>query len=280
MFILSQTRNSCSAMAAFLHHCPFLKAAPKPALRRTGATLMSLADRCPIIARQISVSGPASLDAKLGVSSGTPKTKQLPTLDQRRLFAQSAAQVAESVSKGCPFVSSQIGMVRASPEVQEDVKEGRRKEAAVEMLQWHQSHFKGKQMFFHITSFLIFYVWTYKKGSILLKMHWTAYVSKTEIWTPDKARFKTLASFCWHIRVKGFYSRMFGDLLWSLHESKNTVGVRSYVNQDSEVCMNKPFCQGKFGVFTEVEISGSWVWETFKDRWCENSTLFLFRNLI
>uniref|UniRef100_A0A671XCF8 5-aminolevulinate synthase n=1 Tax=Sparus aurata TaxID=8175 RepID=A0A671XCF8_SPAAU len=111
-------------MAAFLHHCPFLKAAPKPALRRTGATLMSLADRCPIIARQISVSGPASLDAKLGVSSGTPKTKQLPTLDQRRLFAQSAAQVAESVSKGCPFVSSQIGMVRASPEVQEDVKEG------------------------------------------------------------------------------------------------------------------------------------------------------------
>uniref|UniRef100_A0A671X616 5-aminolevulinate synthase n=2 Tax=Sparus aurata TaxID=8175 RepID=A0A671X616_SPAAU len=119
-----ETRNSCSAMAAFLHHCPFLKAAPKPALRRTGATLMSLADRCPIIARQISVSGPASLDAKLGVSSGTPKTKQLPTLDQRRLFAQSAAQVAESVSKGCPFVSSQIGMVRASPEVQEDVKEG------------------------------------------------------------------------------------------------------------------------------------------------------------
>lgn len=128
MFILSQTRNSCSTMAAFLHHCPFLKAAPKPALRRTGATLMSLADRCPIIARQISVSGPASLDAKL-------KTKQLATLDQRRLFAQSAAQVAESVSKGCPFVSSQIGMVRASPEVQEDVKEGRRKEAAIEMLQ-------------------------------------------------------------------------------------------------------------------------------------------------
>ncbi|KAM8755088.1 5-aminolevulinate synthase, erythroid-specific, mitochondrial-like [Acanthopagrus schlegelii] len=111
-------------MAAFLHHCPFLKAVPKPALRRTGATLMSLADRCPIIARQISVSGPASLDAKLGVSSDAPKTKRLPTMDQRRLFAQSAAQVAESVSKGCPFVSSQIGMVRASPEVQEDVKEG------------------------------------------------------------------------------------------------------------------------------------------------------------
>ncbi|XP_073325789.1 5-aminolevulinate synthase, erythroid-specific, mitochondrial [Pagrus major] len=111
-------------MAAFLHHCPFLKAAPKPALRRTGATLMSLADRCPIIARQISVSGPASLDAKLGISSVTPKTNRLPTVDQRRLFAQSAAQVAESVSKGCPFVSSQIGMVRASPEVQEDVKEG------------------------------------------------------------------------------------------------------------------------------------------------------------
>ena len=44
--------------------------------------------------------------------------------------------------------------------------------------------------------------------------------------------------------------------------------------------MNKPFCQGKFGVFTEVEIFVSWVWETFKDRWCENSRLFLYRNQI
>ncbi|KAM9350931.1 5-aminolevulinate synthase, erythroid-specific, mitochondrial [Symphorus nematophorus] len=110
-------------MAAFLHHCPFLKSVPKPALRRTGATLMSLADRCPIIARQISVSGPASLDAKLSVSPIKPKTNPLPMVEQRR-FAQTAAQVAVSVSKGCPFVSSQIGMVRASPEVQEDVQEG------------------------------------------------------------------------------------------------------------------------------------------------------------
>ncbi|XP_035512368.1 5-aminolevulinate synthase, erythroid-specific, mitochondrial [Morone saxatilis] len=111
-------------MAAFLHHCPFLKSVPKPALRRTGAALLSLADRCPIIARQISVSGPASLEAKLSVSPTKLKSRQLPTVDQRRQFAQSATQVAVSVSKGCPFVSSQIGMVRASPEVQEDVQEG------------------------------------------------------------------------------------------------------------------------------------------------------------
>lgn len=113
-------------MAAFLHHCPFLKTVPKPALRRTGAALLSLADQCPIIARQISVSGTASLEAKLSVSPTKPKSRRLPTVDQRRLFAQTATQVAVSVSKGCPFVSSQIGMVQASPEVQEDVQEGRR----------------------------------------------------------------------------------------------------------------------------------------------------------
>ncbi|KAM3871930.1 5-aminolevulinate synthase, erythroid-specific, mitochondrial [Diretmus argenteus] len=108
-------------MAAFLHHCPFLKSAPKPALRRTGATLLSLADRCPIIARQISVSGPPALKTKL---DGAPPPSHLwpVTVDQKRQFAQSATQVAVAVSTGCPFVSSQIGMVRASPEVQEDVK--------------------------------------------------------------------------------------------------------------------------------------------------------------
>ncbi|XP_070695718.1 5-aminolevulinate synthase, erythroid-specific, mitochondrial [Pempheris klunzingeri] len=111
-------------MAAFLHHCPFLKSAPKPALRRTGTALLSLADQCPIIARQISVSGPASLETKLRASPSKVSSHRLPTVDQRRLFAQTATQVAVSVSESCPFVTSQIGMVRASPEVQEDVKEG------------------------------------------------------------------------------------------------------------------------------------------------------------
>ncbi|XP_074538421.1 5-aminolevulinate synthase, erythroid-specific, mitochondrial [Halichoeres trimaculatus] len=111
-------------MAAFLHHCPFLKSVPKPALRGTGAALLSLADQCPIIARQISVSGPGSLQAKLGVSPSQTKSHQLPTEDQRRLYAQTATQVAVSVSKDCPFVTSQLGMVKASPEVQEDVREG------------------------------------------------------------------------------------------------------------------------------------------------------------
>uniref|UniRef100_A0A3P8R1Y1 5-aminolevulinate synthase n=1 Tax=Astatotilapia calliptera TaxID=8154 RepID=A0A3P8R1Y1_ASTCA len=103
-------------MAAFLHHCPFLKLAPKPALRRTGAALLSLANHCPLIARQITVSGPGSLEAKLNVSAPKPQDQQLPTAEQRRLFAQTATQVAVSVSKGCPFVSSQIGMVRAIPD--------------------------------------------------------------------------------------------------------------------------------------------------------------------
>lgn len=102
-------------MAAFLQHCPYLKTAPKPALRRTGAALLSLADRCPIIARQISVGAADSLDAKIRVS---------PVGNQRRWLAQSAAQEATVASKSCPFVTSQIGMVQASPEVQEDIKQG------------------------------------------------------------------------------------------------------------------------------------------------------------
>lgn len=97
--------------------------------------MLSLADQCPIIARQISVSGTASLEAKLSVSPTKPRSHRLPVMDQRRLFAQTATQVAVSASEGCPFVASQIGMVRASPEVQEDVKEGRKHYPAVVMLQ-------------------------------------------------------------------------------------------------------------------------------------------------
>ncbi|XP_028307658.1 5-aminolevulinate synthase, erythroid-specific, mitochondrial [Gouania willdenowi] len=111
-------------MAAFLHHCPFLKAAPKTYLRRTGGFLLSLADRCPIITRQITVSGPASLENKFNVSPTKSQKNQLPTVEQKKQFAQSATQVAVTASKGCPFVTSQIGMIRASPEVQEDVQDG------------------------------------------------------------------------------------------------------------------------------------------------------------
>uniref|UniRef100_A0A3P8TBI2 5-aminolevulinate synthase n=1 Tax=Amphiprion percula TaxID=161767 RepID=A0A3P8TBI2_AMPPE len=111
-------------MAAFLHHCPFLKSVPKPALRRTGASLLSMADQCPIITRQITVSSSASLEAKLSLSPTKPKNHRLPMLDQRMSYAQTATQVAVSASKDCPFVSSQIRMVRASAEVQEDVQDG------------------------------------------------------------------------------------------------------------------------------------------------------------
>lgn len=86
--------------------------------------MLSMANQCPIIARQISVSGMATLAANLSISPTKPKSHPLPTVDQKRQFAQTATQVAVSVSKGCPFVTSQIGMVKASPEVQEDVQEG------------------------------------------------------------------------------------------------------------------------------------------------------------
>uniref|UniRef100_UPI0037E79EDE 5-aminolevulinate synthase, erythroid-specific, mitochondrial n=1 Tax=Semicossyphus pulcher TaxID=241346 RepID=UPI0037E79EDE len=111
-------------MAAFLHHCPFLKSVPKPALRRTGAALLSMAGQCPIIARQISVSGPGSLEAKLSISPSKTESHRLPTGDQRRLYTQTATQATESASKACPFVTTHIGIVKASPEVQEDVREG------------------------------------------------------------------------------------------------------------------------------------------------------------
>lgn len=88
--------------------------------------MLSLANQCPIIIRQISVSGPATLEDELNASPTKKKGQQNPTVDQRRLFAQTATQVAVSISKGCPFVTSQIGAIRASPEVQEDIQEGRK----------------------------------------------------------------------------------------------------------------------------------------------------------
>lgn len=45
----------------------------------------------------------------------------VPHKDVKRSLATSAAQVAESMTKACPFVSSKIGLVKASPHVQEDV---------------------------------------------------------------------------------------------------------------------------------------------------------------
>lgn len=106
-------------MAAFLHHCPFLKSAPKPALRRTGMALLAKAHQCPIIARQISVNSLASLGDDLGISPAKPKA------EQRRLITQTSPQVDASVTKGCPFVTSHMEMVHASPEVQEDIQKGK-----------------------------------------------------------------------------------------------------------------------------------------------------------
>ncbi|XP_030640441.1 5-aminolevulinate synthase, erythroid-specific, mitochondrial [Chanos chanos] len=99
-------------MSAFLHHCPFLKSTSGPLLRGMGASLFSMADRCPIIARQITIKASQTQAADGPLTLKEPK----------RSLTGSAAQVPLSMSKGCPFVSSKIGMVEASPEVQEDVQ--------------------------------------------------------------------------------------------------------------------------------------------------------------
>lgn len=118
--LLLRLRIAAGKMAAFLHRCPFLKSAPKAALRRTGTALPWKTHRCPIIARQISVNSVApSGDGRVGISPSKPKA------EQRRLFTQTSPQVDVSVPKGCPFVASRIGMVHASPEVQEDIQKGK-----------------------------------------------------------------------------------------------------------------------------------------------------------
>ncbi|XP_051508855.1 5-aminolevulinate synthase, erythroid-specific, mitochondrial-like isoform X2 [Myxocyprinus asiaticus] len=113
----SEVRPQCRStavkiMSAFLHHCPFLKSAPCTSLRNVAAYL-GLADRCPIIVRQIS--------AKAAQSS---KENVLPYKEpeSKRQLATTATQVAISMSQSCPFVSSKIGLVKASPQVQEDVQ--------------------------------------------------------------------------------------------------------------------------------------------------------------
>ncbi|KTF91415.1 hypothetical protein cypCar_00009086 [Cyprinus carpio] len=79
-------------MSAFLHHCPFLKSPPGPPLRNMAA-YFGLAGRCLLLHKE-------------------PK----------RQLATTATQVAISMSQSCPFVSSKIGLVKASPQVQEDVQ--------------------------------------------------------------------------------------------------------------------------------------------------------------
>lgn len=81
--------------------------------------LLSTAHRCPVITRQISVSSIIHPVDHHGTSPAKPKA------DQRRLFAHTPPQVDVSATNGCPFVPSCIGMVRASPEVQEDIQEGK-----------------------------------------------------------------------------------------------------------------------------------------------------------
>ncbi|TRY82341.1 hypothetical protein DNTS_000065, partial [Danionella cerebrum] len=112
----SEVRPQCrstavNAMAAFLHHCPFLKSSPGPSVRKVSAYL-GLAERCPIIVRQISVKHVQS----------TEETGLLTHKEPKRQLATTATQVALSMSQSCPFVSSKIGLVKASPQVQEDVQ--------------------------------------------------------------------------------------------------------------------------------------------------------------
>ncbi|KAL4645850.1 5-aminolevulinate synthase, erythroid-specific, mitochondrial-like [Arapaima gigas] len=93
-------------MSAFLHHCPFLKGVPRGQLKGAVPLLFRLADRCPAISRYVSTSTAVAQKArKPGSNSET----------------RSAKEVAMKMAKSCPFVSSQVEVVRASPEVQEDV---------------------------------------------------------------------------------------------------------------------------------------------------------------
>ncbi|XP_072569097.1 5-aminolevulinate synthase, erythroid-specific, mitochondrial isoform X1 [Paramormyrops kingsleyae] len=106
------TVKTVSAMSAFLHHCPFLKTVSHSSLRRSGLGLFSLADRCPVVIQQVATN--ATLVQK-------PKDSA-PHKGPQRSLAQAAGQLAVSMAKGCPFVSSQIGVVQARPEVQEDIQ--------------------------------------------------------------------------------------------------------------------------------------------------------------
>uniref|UniRef100_A0A8C9W4X1 5-aminolevulinate synthase n=1 Tax=Scleropages formosus TaxID=113540 RepID=A0A8C9W4X1_SCLFO len=85
-------------MSAFLHRCPFLKSLPQGRLHRALPVLFRLADRCPAISHH--------------VSNSTDPVKPAP---------HTTSQVAAKVANSCPFVSSQMEVVRATPEVQEDV---------------------------------------------------------------------------------------------------------------------------------------------------------------
>ncbi|MBN3306660.1 HEM0 protein, partial [Amia calva] len=100
-------------MASFLHHCPFLTTVPRPILRRAGVSLFNLADRCPVILRGLASSAPQQQRARETTPAGS---------SPQRSLAQDATQAAVSLSSSCPFVSSQIPVVQASPEVQEDVR--------------------------------------------------------------------------------------------------------------------------------------------------------------
>ncbi|KAI1897187.1 hypothetical protein AGOR_G00080630 [Albula goreensis] len=98
---VNSDKSAWSTMSAFLHRCPFLKSVPWTGWRKACLPLLSLADRCPIVTRQAST--PPTQRAAYNGYSGT-----LPLSEG-------------SQTTSCPFVSSQINVVKASPEVQEDV---------------------------------------------------------------------------------------------------------------------------------------------------------------
>ncbi|KAJ8016465.1 hypothetical protein DPEC_G00007480 [Dallia pectoralis] len=118
---VNSVKTASRVMAAFLHHCPFLKAVPKPALRTTGAALFSMADQCPMIARQISSRTSIPKEKTTTINSTQSAGLSPLKLDSKRHFAQAATQAVVSMSRECPFVSKEISMVKASHEVQEDV---------------------------------------------------------------------------------------------------------------------------------------------------------------
>ncbi|MBN3323603.1 HEM0 protein, partial [Atractosteus spatula] len=106
-------------MAAFLHHCPFLTTVPRHVLCKAGTSLFNLADHCPVLVRGVASTAAQQQRARETAPGGK---SDLPGSPPQRSLAQAAAQAAVSMASSCPFVSSQIGVVKASPELQEDIQ--------------------------------------------------------------------------------------------------------------------------------------------------------------
>ncbi|XP_028669219.1 5-aminolevulinate synthase, erythroid-specific, mitochondrial-like isoform X1 [Erpetoichthys calabaricus] len=102
-------------MASFLHRCPFLTSMPKPALARAGRSLFNFADHCPIMQSCTMATTTTSQQNGTKTTKAESNTRKF---SLQRVLPQATLPLAAT----CPFVKSNIGIVQARPEVQEDVR--------------------------------------------------------------------------------------------------------------------------------------------------------------